>query len=149
MTLSTLRLLPNVEQSGNVRVITLSGNKVRDVVNMVARDLEDRTDRLDGGYVLLDFSNVEQFSSAELGTLVSLHSRMRSSGGRLLLFNLSDQIYEVFTATRLQTVLEICRDEGTTPGGDYPGVVKDEGRRASRTLTVCSVGDPEKFVNSE
>ena len=45
--------------------------------------------------------------SGVLGTLITLHKRMRASGGRLTLFNLTDRIYEIFTTTRLDTLIRV------------------------------------------
>ena len=47
----------------------------------------------------------------ELGTLITLHKKMRASGGRLTLFNMKAEIYEVFTVARLQTFMGICRED--------------------------------------
>jgi anti-sigma B factor antagonist len=105
-----------VEQSGNVRVITFTACAVRDVENMLAKELEGHTDGLKEGHLLLDFTNVKYLSSVELGTLIGLHKRMKASGGRLTLFNLSAELYEVFTVTRLQTLLGICRKLEASPG---------------------------------
>ena len=60
-------------------------------------------------HLLLDFTNVEYVTSVELGTLISLHTKMKASGGRLTLFNLNFQVFEVFLATHLERLIGICR----------------------------------------
>ncbi len=100
---------PKVEQSGDVRVLTFTADAVRDVWDVLARELEGRTDELGAGHLLLDFSNIAYLTSVELGTLVTLHKQLRATGGRLTLFNLNDRVYEIFTTTRLHTLLRICR----------------------------------------
>src|SRR5947209_1291513 len=105
---------PKVEKSGNVTILTFTGNAVREVANQIALELEGRTERLGYCHLLLDFSNVERIYSEELGTLICLHQRVKASGGRLTLFNLRPSVYEVFTVTRLHTLLGICR-EGAAP----------------------------------
>jgi anti-anti-sigma factor len=117
MSSTTGHLPPKVEQSGNVRVVTFAADGVRDVENMLARDLEGCTGDLGGGHLLLDFTHVERLGSVELGTLIGLHQRMKACGGRLTLFNLNAEVYEVFTVTRLQTLLGICREGGAPRGG--------------------------------
>jgi anti-sigma B factor antagonist len=134
MSLPTVHLPPKVEQSGNVRVITFSTEEVRDVENVIARELEGCTDGLGRSHLLLDFTNVEYLSSVELGTLITLHKRMRDSGGRLTLFNLNPQVYEVFTITHLQTLLGICR-EGTTAAA---------GSSSTKTFIANKVDGSEK-----
>ena len=101
---------PKVEQGGNVRIITLfAAGQVGDVRDMIARQLEGRTGRLEGCHLLLDFSNIEYLGSIELGTLITLRKRLNAAGGRLTLFNLNPQVYETFETTRLHTLFEICR----------------------------------------
>jgi anti-anti-sigma factor len=98
-----------VERSGNVKIITFSGSQIRDVENMISTELEGHTDGLEECHLLLDFTNVEYLTSVELGTLIGLDKRMKESGGRLTLFNMCAHVYEVFTITRLETLLGICR----------------------------------------
>jgi len=108
--LNTLtRVSPKVEQAGNVKVITFTSGSVRDVDNVLARELEGLTESLGDCHLLLDFTNVEYLSSVELATLVMLHKKVKATGGRLTLFNLNADVFEVFTVTRLQTLLGICR----------------------------------------
>jgi anti-anti-sigma factor len=100
---------PKVEQSGNVRIVTFTPDRVRAVENVIARELENNVAGLGKCHLLLDFTNVEQITSVELGTLISLHKRMKDCGGRLTLFNLNLQVFEVFTVTRLDKLIGICR----------------------------------------
>jgi anti-anti-sigma factor len=150
MSSTTVASSPKVEQSGNVRVITFAAGAVRDVENMLARELEGRTDGLEESHLLLDFTNVQYLTSVELGTLIGLHKRMQASGGRLTLFNLNAEIYEVFTVSRLQTLLGICRELEAAPGGGCTTVVKKGADGAGKTGTSCPYpGDPDKYVESE
>lgn len=119
----TIRFSPKVEQSGNVRIITFTDGKVRDVENVISQELEGQTDGVEECHVLLDFTNVERITSCEMGTLIALHKRMQTRGGRLTLFNLNAQIFEAFTVCRLQTFLNICRESADFPcsGGEPLG----------------------------
>jgi anti-sigma B factor antagonist len=160
MSLPTVHLPPKVEQTGDVRVITFTTEEVRDVDNVIARELEGRTNGLAGSHLLLDFTNVEYLNSVELGTLITLHKRMKASGGRLTLFNLNPQVYEVFTTTHLQTLLGICREESTTPTRNgftkttITNKVDESGKRGTGHLGDTGNewvrgADPDKFVCSE
>jgi anti-anti-sigma factor len=144
-----IHLPPKVEQSGNVRIITFTADRVRDVENMLARELEGRTDGLGQIHLLLDFTNVERLSSVELGTLITLHKRMKACGGRLTLFNLSAPVYEVFTATHLQTLLGICREESAKPDGNGSTTIIKNESRGSEKMGPCDAGDPGKSVGCE
>jgi len=139
---------PKVEQSGNVRVITFSTEEVCDVENVIARELEGCTDGLRGSHLLPDFTNVEYLRSVELGTLITLHKRMKDSGGRLTLFNLNAQVYEVFTITRLQTLLGICREGTNAPaaGGSTEPIITNKVDKSEMQGTGRP-GDPDnKYV---
>ena len=102
---------PKVEKSGDVTILTFTGIRTLHVDNIVAYELESRANKSVPCHLLLDFGNVEFITSVELGTLVALHTKMRACGGRLTLFNLSAQVYEVFTVTNLHKLLSICRRE--------------------------------------
>jgi len=119
----TIRLSPKVEQGGNVRIITFSDGKVRDVENVISRELEGQTEGVEECHVLLDFTNVECITSCEMGTLIALHKQIQTWGGRLTLFNLNAQIFEALTVCRLQTLLNICRESADFPcsGGEPLG----------------------------
>jgi anti-anti-sigma factor len=103
--------LAKVERSGNVTVITLTGVRKQDAEAMIALELKRRTENLGERHLLLDFTNVESLNSDELETMIRLHRQSRDGGGRLTLFNLSPDVFEVFTATHLDTLLGICRED--------------------------------------
>ena len=57
--------------------------------------------------VLISFSNVDHLSSAALGTLITINSRVRDKDGQLRLANIDPQIYEVFVITKLNKLFHI------------------------------------------
>ena len=102
---------PKVERSGNVKIITFSGERIRDhVENMIASELLGQAVGEADTHLLLDFSNVETISSVELGTLINLQKQLKAAGARLTLFNLSPLVFEVFSITRLNKYFGICRE---------------------------------------
>lgn len=105
------RPLTKVERARNVTVITFTADARRDVENVIARELEGQVDAGAEGHLLLDFTHVKYLSSVELGTLVALHKRIRAAGGQLTLFNLDIQLRRIFSITRLDTLLVICRED--------------------------------------
>ncbi len=115
MTSPPPQLAPKVERSGNVTVITFTGRTSRRMGNMLANELDGHTDGLSKCHLLLDFTNVESLGSVEIGSLITLHKKMAASGGRLTLFNLKAEVYEVFTITKLHTLLGICREDLESP----------------------------------
>jgi len=104
--------VPKIEQAGNVRILTFAADRIRDdIETMIADDLKGRSGDLSETHVLLDFTNVEFISSLELATLINLHRRVKTAGGRLSLFNLSPSVFEVFAVTRLEQLFSICRED--------------------------------------
>jgi anti-anti-sigma factor len=57
--------------------------------------------------LLLDFANVEYLTSTALGMLVSLRKKLLARGRRLTVGNLSPQLHEVFTVTKLDSFLDL------------------------------------------
>ena len=57
--------------------------------------------------VLLSFENVEHLSSAALGTLITVNTKVKQKGGQLRLSNIDKQIYEVFVITKLNKLFQI------------------------------------------
>ena len=107
---------PKVERSGNVKIITFSGERIRDdVENMIATELVGQTEGEADTHLLLDFTNVETISSVELGTLIKLQKQLKAAGARLTLFNLSPLVFEVFSITRLHNYFGICREAAIEP----------------------------------
>jgi anti-anti-sigma factor len=101
--------VPKVEIGAGVRILTFAGGDGSDIEEAISREMNARGG-VGEGHLLLDFTNVAHISSEGLGALVSLHKRVRIAGGRLTLFNLSPQIYEVFEVTHLHALLGICRE---------------------------------------
>ena len=61
--------------------------------------------------ILLCFENVEHLSSAALGTLITINTKIKSKGGQLRLSNIDKQIYEVFVITKLNKLFQIYDTE--------------------------------------
>ena len=67
---------------------------------------------LPAGRLELDLGNVTYLNSSALGLMLRLHKTLRNRGGRLVVSNLAPQVYEVFEATRLHTLLDIRPQAG-------------------------------------
>jgi anti-anti-sigma regulatory factor len=53
----------------------------------------------------LDFGNVKYVTATRIGILVGLHKKLLANGRHLTVGNLSPQVYEIFSAVRLDTFL--------------------------------------------
>ena len=107
-TRSASRLPPKTEQTGTVKIITFTAGQVR-LENVIESELAGLTDDLSECHLLLDLTNIKHVTGLEIGTFVNLHNKMQASGGRLTLFNLNVQVFEVFLATHLEALIAICR----------------------------------------
>jgi anti-anti-sigma factor len=61
-------------------------------------------------HLVVDLSKVHYMSSIGLGMLIGLRQKMRAGGGRLTLRGVSNDIYEMFDATKLTRLLDVQRD---------------------------------------
>ena len=104
-----LPLPPKSERAGDVRIITFAAGRGRRMEEVIVSELGNSEQAESECHLLLDFTNVTSITSVELGTLIRLHKKMKASGGRLTLFNLNLHVFEVFSITRLEKLLEICR----------------------------------------
>lgn len=96
------------DRKDNVKIVCLLNNEgFPHGDDALAKELEACCDEATVRHLLLDFAKVQWITSTELGMLILLHKQMKAHGGRLTLFNLREEIYEVFTVTRLHTLLEI------------------------------------------
>ena len=57
--------------------------------------------------LLISFANVDHLSSAALGTLITINTKIRNRTGKLCLADIDPQIYEVFVITRLNQLFDI------------------------------------------
>lgn len=57
--------------------------------------------------ILISFDKVEHLSSAALGTLITVNTKVKQKGGQLRLSNIDKQIYEVFVITKLNKLFQI------------------------------------------
>jgi anti-anti-sigma factor len=55
----------------------------------------------------LDFGSVEYLTAAGLGILIAVHTRLRDTGGRLILCNVHPKVEEILRVTRLDKVLDL------------------------------------------
>lgn len=63
-----------------------------------------------GWNVAVDLADVSLLASAGLGTLLTLNKSCRAGGGRLVVFNLRDDIRGMMKISRLDRVLDIRPD---------------------------------------
>src|SRR5262245_3752151 len=92
-----------VEDIGEVTVVTFVDRKILDekIIPIIGQQLLALVDELGKKLVVLNFSNVEYYSSAAAGKLITLNRHLQGVGGRLVLCNIRPEIYEHFEMTKL------------------------------------------------
>lgn len=83
----------NILDEGNIQ-------QIGEEINRIVED--EPTPKL-----LISFANVDHLSSAALGTLITVHNKVKSRGGQLRLAEIDPQIYEVFAITKLNKLFDI------------------------------------------
>jgi anti-sigma B factor antagonist len=102
-----------VEDNGDVTVVNFIDKKILDEQNIqkIGEDLFSLVDELGRKKVLLNFGNVEYLSSAALGKFITLNKKVQGAGGKLVMCNINDDIFEVFEITKLNKLFNILKDE--------------------------------------
>src|SRR5271170_8026053 len=104
-----------VEESGDVTIVQFIDRKILDEQNIqkIGEDLFSLVDELGRKKILLNFSNVEYLSSAALGKFITLNKKAQMAGGKLVMCNINEDIFEVFEITKLNKLFNIQKDEQT------------------------------------
>ena len=80
-------------------------------LNNIDESFERASQKRRAATLQVDLAHVQFLTAAALGKLVSIHIKLRDLGKRLLLTNLSAQLFEIFEITRLDTLLDIRPSE--------------------------------------
>ena len=59
-------------------------------------------------FVLIDFSEVGIVTSAGIGTMVRLYTRLKGYGGGMAIYGCSDRIRQIFSIVMLEEILNVC-----------------------------------------
>lgn len=79
-------------------------------VEKIAEPLRDLVQQNQSCKMILDFSDVQFFSSQMLGLLVDLWRRLKDSGGALLISGINPQLTRVFRITHLDKLFDFYDD---------------------------------------
>ena len=99
----------SVSEEKGIRVIEFTNSKILDEANIteIGNTLNVLIDETENPRMLLDFNTVDHLSSAALGMLININSRVKQRNGQLRLANIKPQIFEVFVITKLNKVFKI------------------------------------------
>jgi anti-sigma B factor antagonist len=66
-------------------------------------------------FVVANMQDVGFIDSSGVGMLITCHQDLKSANGRLVLMNLSDDIYDLFEMTSIDRLFEIVDNENDLP----------------------------------
>lgn len=98
-----------IKRCDNVAVVEFADRKILEELSIqeIGEELSQLVESEPGIKLLLSFQNVDHLSSAALGMLITLNSKVQDQNGELKLSDINRQIYEVFEITQLKRVFEI------------------------------------------
>jgi anti-sigma B factor antagonist len=105
--------LPNppvaVSDVKDVRVVEFTHNKILDEANIkeIGDAILSLVEEREHPKILIDFANVDHLSSAALGMLININSKVKARNGNLRLANIKSSIREVFVITKLDKLFRI------------------------------------------
>jgi anti-sigma B factor antagonist len=98
-----------IRQEGDITHVEFVDRNILDEANIqaIGAEINALVDAQKTPKILIDFANVDHLSSAALGTLITINTRVKARNGQLRLANIDPQIYEVFVITRLNNLFQI------------------------------------------
>ena len=107
-----------VSDARGIRVVEFTNNKILDEANIkeIGDAILGLVDSREVPKILIDFAAVDHLSSAALGMLININSRVKAKNGSLRLANIKPSIRDVFVITKLDKLFKILptRDEALT-----------------------------------
>lgn len=97
----------------DIAVVNFTSSKILDeqVIQKVGDELTALVEGAGHRKVVLNFNKVDYLSSAALGKFISLHKKLATAKGKLILTNIDESIFEIFEITGLKKVFTILPDE--------------------------------------
>ena len=98
-----------VSDAKDVRIVEFTNNKILDEANIkeIGDAILGLVDERDNPKLLIDFGNVDHLSSAALGMLININSKVKAKNGSLRLANIRSTIRDVFVITKLDKLFKI------------------------------------------
>ncbi len=102
-----------IQNYAGVTVVTFQEASILDsnVIDQIAEELYELTDKQHKKQMVLDFSNVKFLASHALGVLITLNKKVQAIKGTLALCSMRKDLMEVFKITRLDKVFNFYKDD--------------------------------------
>ena len=102
-------------------ILDLKGDLILGPGDQELRDDLERLLKAGLTRLILNLGDVRELDTTGLGTLLFAHSEIRAVAGRLAIFNLQPHHREVLMQARLETVVEVFKDEQDAINSFFPG----------------------------
>jgi anti-sigma B factor antagonist len=98
-----------IKDEEGVTIVEFVDRNILDEANIqqIGDEISSIIDQQDRPRLVVSFANVEHLSSAALGTMITINSKIRAKDGDLRLADIDPQIYEVFVITKLNKLFNI------------------------------------------
>ena len=98
-----------IKTEDGITVVEFVDRNILDEANIqqIGDEISSIIDDQDSPKLVVSFANVEHLSSAALGTMITINSKVRAKSGDLRLADIDPQIYEVFVITKLNKLFNI------------------------------------------
>lgn len=103
----------DVSESAAISVVRFKDHKIIDpeAIQQLGEELFALVEEEEREKIVLNFSGVEFLSSAALGKLITFDKKAKRLGAKLILTNISAEIFQVFAITNLDKLFEIKDSE--------------------------------------
>ncbi len=98
-----------IKDEDGITVVEFIDRNILDEANIqqIGDEISSIIDERETPRLVVSFANVEHLSSAALGTMITINSKIRQKNGDLRLADIDPQIYEVFVITKLNKLFNI------------------------------------------
>lgn len=102
--------LLRIQKQNDIGIVGFITSRILDQSNVqqLGEEFDSLVDEFHLDKVVLNFDNVSYMSSAVMGKLVALLKKVKGAGGRLVLCNIEESIYEIFEIMRFDKMFEIA-----------------------------------------
>lgn len=102
-----------VRSVGEIAVVYFTDTKILEdmQIKWVGTSLYDLVDKQSRRHILINFQNIERFSTALLGKLIGLKKKTHDERGSVKMCCIPGNIMEIFKVTGLDAIFDIFPDE--------------------------------------
>ncbi len=102
-----------IQQIKDVTIATFHSARILDAahVEAIGDELYHLVEKKDRRKLILDFTDVKFLSSAMLGVLLNVHSKIGKLEGQVILCGLRPELYKVFKISKLEKMFPSYADE--------------------------------------